>query len=98
MKDIKVFEENNLKIISNENFTVVYDTETNRITLNSNIPVNIQSNQLSLDIEGEFNIQAKNLNIYTDNKISLLTGGNLYLNTPDSEQREIEENNDARSC
>ena len=87
MEDKQIFEENNLKIISNENFTIVYDTESNKITLNSNIPVNIQSNQLSLDIDGEFNIQARDLNIYTDNNISFLTEGKLYLNTPPYKQK-----------
>ena len=85
--DIEIVDEGNTKIITNNNFVIVYNKKTEELTVNSNIKVNLDfCNDLCLNVSGDLDISMSgDFNIYSSNDVSI-DSKCLYLNSGASKQ------------
>lgn len=59
-------------ITKNDSFVVVYDKEKDELTINSNIPLNLQSNtNLKISVNGKLDIDCEEFSLVAEDKISI---------------------------
>ena len=81
---------NDLQIISNDNFVIVYNTITNELSINSNINTNLSfNNNLQLEVNGNLDILANDIKLYSNNNISFKSNNNIYLNSDEELCQEL---------
>ena len=84
----EILEKNNdLEIITNDNFIVIYNKVTKEVSIKSNIKLNIDfCTDLSLNIDGKLDINVANdININT-NKEFFINSKILWLNSENKKQ------------
>jgi len=86
-KELEVFEDKHLRIISHDRFLVIYNEETQELTVHSGIKVNLDfCKDLALNVEGDLDITVDGeINFHSTEDLSI-DSKNVYLNSGTSKQ------------